>query len=198
MEAEEASLLFKVQHCCFFFLGLRCVYENGRKERFQAVHQVLTECLNMEKYIIYSLEPHQVLSEPWMENSRLLVLAEEEVLTPQLHTRFMSYLSHGGRVLGLASSLCPAGITLENRDQQPGQVHRLSFTRRHSGELELSVLASGKVFVGEFLRSENLELWGELKDGPNQKDMVIIKVTHGEHGGEAALCQVRCLENNVR
>ncbi|XP_051903182.1 biotin--protein ligase isoform X2 [Hippocampus zosterae] len=170
------------------------VYTNGSKERFKAVQQVLTECLNMEKYIIYSLQPHQVLSEPWMENSRLLVLAEEEVLTSQLHTRFMSYLSHGGRVLGLASSLCPAGINLENRDQQAGKVYRLSFTRKDSAEFELSVLASGKVFVGDFLRSGNLELWGELKDGPNRKDMVIIRVTHGEHGGEAVLCQIH-LEN---
>ncbi|XP_077402870.1 biotin--protein ligase isoform X2 [Vanacampus margaritifer] len=170
------------------------VYTNGSKERFQAVNRVLSECLNMEKYIIYPLQPHQVLSEPWMENSRLLVLAEEEVLTPQLHTRFINYLSHGGRVLGLASSLCPAGISLENRDQQPGQVCRLSFTQKDSTELELSVLASGKVFVRDVLRPGKLELWGELKDGPNQKDMVIIRVTHGDQGGEAVLCQIH-LEN---
>ncbi|XP_061608132.1 biotin--protein ligase isoform X2 [Phyllopteryx taeniolatus] len=166
------------------------VYTNGSKERFRAVHRVLTECLNMEKYIIYSLQPQQALSEPWIENTRLLVLAEEEVLTPQLHTRFLNYLSHGGRVLGLASSLCPAGISLENRDQQPGKVCRLSFTRKDCTELELNVLATGKVFVRDVQGQGNLRLLGELKDCPHQKHMVIIRVTHGEHGGEAVLCQI--------
>ncbi|XP_049606377.1 biotin--protein ligase isoform X1 [Syngnathus scovelli] len=170
------------------------VYTNGSKERFRAVRRLLTECLDMEKYTIYSLQPHQVLSEPWMENSRLLVLAEEEVLTPQLHTRFLNYLSNGGSVLGLASSLCPAGISLENREQQPRQVRRLSFTPKDSTQLELSVLASGKVFVRDVLRPGTLELWGEIKDGTHRNDMVIIRLTRRVYGGEAVLCQIH-LEN---
>ncbi|XP_054611639.1 biotin--protein ligase isoform X2 [Dunckerocampus dactyliophorus] len=166
------------------------VYTNGSKERFHAVQQVLSKCLNMEKYTIYSLEPQQALSEPWMDNTRLLVLAEEEALTPQLHTQFLNYLSQGGRVLGLASSLCPAGLSLEKRDDLYGQLHRLCFTREDNTELEVSVLASGKVFVRDVPGRVKLELWGELKDGPHQKDAVIIRITHGEHGGEAVMCQV--------
>ncbi|XP_061658415.1 biotin--protein ligase isoform X2 [Syngnathoides biaculeatus] len=167
------------------------VYTNGSKERFQAVHRVLTECLNMEKYVIHCLLPQQALNEPWIENTRLLVLAEEEVLTPQLHTKFLNYLSHGGRILGLASSLCTAGISLENREQQPRQVRRLSFTQKDNTGLELNVLATGKVFVGDVQGQGNLELLGELKDHPHhQKQMVIIRVTHGERGGKAVLCQI--------
>ncbi|XP_077360331.1 biotin--protein ligase isoform X2 [Festucalex cinctus] len=170
------------------------VYTNGSEERFRAVRRALSGCLNPEKYVLYPLQPHQVLTEPWMENSRLLVLAEDDALAPQLHTRFVNYLSRGGKVLGLASSLCPAGVSLEDGDQRPGQVRRLSFARKDSAELELSVLASGKVFPRDVLTSGKLELWGELKDGANRKDVVIVRVPHGEKGGEAVLCQIH-LEN---
>ncbi|XP_057677605.1 biotin--protein ligase isoform X1 [Corythoichthys intestinalis] len=166
------------------------VYTNGRNERFQAVHQILTQCLNTEKYIIYCLQPQEVLSQPWLENTRLLVLAEDNVLTPQLHTRFMNYLRQGGKVLGLASSLCPKGISLETKDQQLGQRRRLSFTCKDGTELELSVFTSGKVFVKDFPEQVKLDLWGELKEGPHKKDMVIISVTDGEDGGQAVLCQI--------
>nr|XP_057942159.1 biotin--protein ligase [Doryrhamphus excisus] len=166
------------------------VYTNGSKERFHAVQRILTECLNMEKYTIYSLEPQQAVGEPWMDNTRLLVLAEEETLSPQLHTQFLNYLSRGGRVLGLASSLCPTGLALEKREHLYGRVHRLCFTREDNTELEASVLASGKVFVRDVPGQGKMELWGELKDGPHQKGAVIISVTHEEHGGEAVMCQV--------
>ncbi|XP_040006088.1 biotin--protein ligase isoform X2 [Xiphias gladius] len=99
------------------------VYTNGCQERFQAVRQLLSECINMENNIIYPLQPQQALSDPWLDNTRLLVLAEEETLTPALQTRFLSYLSQGGRVLGLASTLCPAGLCLEVRERRKKQVH---------------------------------------------------------------------------
>ncbi|KAM4620668.1 biotin--protein ligase isoform 2-T2 [Polymixia lowei] len=169
------------------------VHTGGCQERFQRIHQLLTECINMDSYVIYALHPQQVLSEPWMESTRLLVLAEEEPLTPQLQTRFLTYLGQGGRVLGLSSTLCPAGLSLEARERQYKQVSRLSFTREDSTELELSVLTSGNVFIRDAHEGGEVELWGELKrdvlhDG--EKDMVIVRMTHGEDGGEAVLCQV--------
>ncbi len=168
------------------------VYTGGCQERFQAVCQLLSECINMENNIIYPLHPQQALSEPWLDNSKLLVLAEEETLTPYLQTRFLTYLSQGGRVLGLASTLCPAGLRLEVRERQRGQVSRLSFTREDSTELELSVLASGKVYIRDTQGGGEVELWGELRgDVPHQRDMVIVRVTHGGDGGEAVLCQVK-------
>lgn len=167
------------------------VYTGGCQERFQSVRQVLSECINMENYIIYHLLPQQVLSDPWLDNTKLLVLAEEQALTPQLQTCFLNYLSQGGKVLGIASTLCPAGLSLEVRERQHGHIHRLSFTREDSTELELSVLASGKVYVRDIQGGGEVELWGELKgDVPHQRDMVIVRVTHGEDGGEAVVCQV--------
>ncbi|XP_035521956.1 biotin--protein ligase [Morone saxatilis] len=167
------------------------VFTGGCQERFQAVHQLLSECINMENNIIYPLLPQQALSDPWLDNTRLLVLAEEETLTPQLQTRFLTYLNQGGRVLGLASTLCPAGLCLEVRERRRGQISRLSFTREDSTELELSLLASGKVYIRDTQGGGEVELWGELKgDVPHQRDMVIVRVTHGGDGGEAVLCQV--------
>ncbi|XP_034539269.1 biotin--protein ligase isoform X2 [Notolabrus celidotus] len=167
------------------------VYTGGCKERLQTLNQLLSECINTDNYTIYPLQPQQALTDPWMENTRLLVLAEEDTLTPQLQTRFLTYLSQGGRVLGLASSLCPAGLSLEDRQRRPEQVGRLSFTREDSTELELSVLASRKVYIRDSQGGGQVELWGELKgDVPNQRDMVIVRVTHGRDGGEAVLCQV--------
>ncbi|CAJ1064466.1 biotin--protein ligase isoform X1 [Xyrichtys novacula] len=167
------------------------VFTGGCKERFQTLSQLLSECINTDNYTVYHLLPQQALTDPWMENTRLLVLAEEDTLTPQLQTRFLTYLSQGGRVLGLASTLCPAGLSLEDRQRRQGQVSRLSFTREDSTELELSVLASKKVYIRDSQGGGKVELWGELKgDIPNQRDMVIVRVTHGRDGGEAVLCQV--------
>ncbi|XP_056298565.1 biotin--protein ligase isoform X1 [Pseudoliparis swirei] len=166
------------------------LYTGGSQERFQFVRQILSECINMEDNIIYPLQPQQALSDPWLDNAKLLVLAEEEPLTPLLQTRFLTYLSQGGRVLGLASTLCPAGLCLEAREERRGRVSRLSFTRQDSTELELSVLSSGKVYVRDKQGGGEVELWGELKgDAPHQRDMVVVRVTHGEDGGEAVLCQ---------
>jgi len=168
------------------------LYTGGSQERFQFVRQILSECINMEDNIIYPLQPQQALSDPWLDNAKLLVLAEEEPLTPLLQTRFLTYLSQGGRVLGLASTLCPAGLCLEAREERRGRVSRLSFTRQDSTELELSVLSSGKVYVRDKQGGGEVELWGELKgDAPHQRDMVVVRVTHGEDGGEAVLCQVK-------
>ncbi|XP_026183436.1 biotin--protein ligase [Mastacembelus armatus] len=167
------------------------VYTGGCQERFKAVCQVLSECINMENNIIYPLQPQQALSDPWLDNTRLLVLAEEKPLTPSLQTRFLTYLSQGGRVLGLSSTLCPAGICLEAREERHGQVSRLSFIREDSTEVNLSILSSGKVYIRDTQGGGEVELWGELKgDVPHLRDMVIVRITHGDDGGEAVLCQV--------
>ncbi|KAK0148789.1 Biotin--protein ligase [Merluccius polli] len=169
------------------------VYTGGCQERFHRIHRLLSECINMDSYVVYPLQPRQTLSEPWLDSTRLLVLAEEEPLAPQLQARFLSYLDQGGRVLGLSSTLCPAGLSLDRAaPQRSRQVKTLSFTREDSTELELSVLTSGSVFVRDVGGGGEVELWGELKEGVSRgkTDMVIVRITHGDGGGEAVLCQV--------
>lgn len=168
------------------------VYTSGSQERYAVVSKLLSECIDMENNIIYPLLPQQALSDPWLDNTRLLVLAEEEPLTSLLQTLFLRYLSQGGRILGLASTFCPPGICLNIKERQQGQVSRMSFTRENSTELELDLLASGNVYTRDTQEGPEVEFWGELKlHIPNQKDIVIVKVAEKENVGEAVLCQVK-------
>ncbi|XP_037403434.1 biotin--protein ligase isoform X2 [Pygocentrus nattereri] len=166
------------------------VFTGGCEERYKHVRSLLTECIDMDSYTVYPLQPQQALGEPWLESALLLVLATDQPLTPQLQLRFLAYLSQGGKVLGLSSTLCPAGLRLKPREAQRGSVCRLSFTKADSTEVQLSVLASGSVYEREPHEgnSAQVELWGELST--EEKDMVIVRVTHGEDSGEAVLCQV--------
>ncbi|KAM9539220.1 biotin--protein ligase isoform 1-T1 [Salvelinus alpinus] len=171
------------------------VFTGGCQERFQRMRSLLGECIDMDSYTVYPLRPQQALSEPWLESATLLVLASDEPLTPQLQARFLAYLEQGGRVLGLSSTLCPTGLALVPRKSRRSQICRLSFTKADTTELDLSVLASGSVFVRELQSGGDpgeTEVWGELKwDGDGgDKDMVIVRVTRGEDRGEAVLCQV--------
>ncbi|XP_056140955.1 biotin--protein ligase isoform X2 [Lampris incognitus] len=168
------------------------VYTGGCQERYQIIHELLTECISMDNYVIYHLQPQHVLTGPWLESTMLLLLAEEEPLEPEIQTCFLTYLSQGGKVLGLSSTLCPAGLSLEARHGQHRQVSTLSFTREDSTELELSVLANGNVFIRDQWGGGEVELWGELKQAHlnGERDMVIVRMTHGDDGGEAVLCQV--------
>ncbi|KAI2660150.1 Biotin--protein ligase [Labeo rohita] len=163
------------------------VFTGGCEERFQKIRSLLEECVDTDSYVIYHLRPQQALSDPWLENTLLLVLATDQTLTPQLQLRFLSYLSQGGKLLGLSSSLCPAGLALRPRDAQKDRICTLTFTKSDSTELRLSALSSGSVYVRD--GDGEVELWGEIgaQDG---REMAIVRVTHGEDSGEAVLCQM--------
>ncbi|XP_032431560.1 biotin--protein ligase [Xiphophorus hellerii] len=186
--------LAELEHDSLGFFGKApniLVYTGGCEERFQAIYQLLLDCINVENNTIYPLLQEQALSDPWLDNTRLLVLAEEESLTAELQTRFLTYLSKGGKVLGLGSALCPAGLHLEVKEEQCLQCRKLIFTREDSTELEATILASGKVYIRDPQGGGEVELWGELRsDVANQREMVIVRLTHGADGGEAVFCQV--------
>ncbi|XP_048037382.1 biotin--protein ligase isoform X1 [Megalobrama amblycephala] len=167
------------------------VFTGGCEQQYQRIRSLLAECVDMERYTIYPLRPQTALSDPWPENTRLLVLATDQTLTPQLQLRFLSYLSQGGKVLGLSSTLCPAGLALRARDLQKDRICRLSFTKADSAELQLSVVASGRVYERDGGGSGGeVELWGEIC-AQDERDMAIVRVTHEADSGEAVLCQVR-------
>lgn len=161
------------------------VYTGACQERSRHVHAVLAECIDTDSYVLYPLRPQQVLSEPWMDNTLLLVLAEEEPLTAQHRERFLAYLERGGKLLGLCSSFCAAGLSLAPGPHRRNAVCQLVYTRADCAEVELSALAGGHVFV----RGDSpAEMWGELRGGSG--GMAVVRVTHGDNGGEAVLCQV--------
>ncbi|XP_073770394.1 biotin--protein ligase isoform X1 [Danio rerio] len=165
------------------------VYTDGCEQQFQKIRSLLAECVDTERYTVYHLQPQQALSEPWLENTLLLVLAPEHPvpLPPPLQLRFLSYLSQGGRLLGLCCSLCPAGLTLRPRAPPHPQLCTLSFTRADSSQLRLSVVSSGSVFERDGGGGGQVELWGQISG----QEMAIVRVTHGPDSGEAILCQVR-------
>lgn len=165
------------------------VFTDGCELQFQKIRLLLAECVDTERYTVYHLQPQQALSEPWLENTLLLVLAPEHPLPlpPPLQLRFLSYLSQGGRLLGLCCSLCPAGLTLRPRAPSHPQLCTLSFTRADSSQLQLSVVSSGSVFERDGSGGGQVELWGQISG----QEMAIVRVTHGSDSGEAILCQVR-------
>lgn len=167
------------------------VFTGGCEQQYRRIRALLAECVDTERYTIYPLRPQTALSDPWPENTRLLVLATDQTLTPQLQLRFLSYLSQGGKVLGLSSTLCPAGLALRPRELQKDRICRLSFTKADSAELTLSVVSSGRVYERDGSGGE-VELWGEIC-AQDEREMAIVRVTHGADSGEAVLCQVtRC------
>ncbi|XP_077098051.1 uncharacterized protein hlcs isoform X2 [Siphateles boraxobius] len=164
------------------------VFTGGCDLQYRRIRSLLTEVLDPERYTIYPLRPQPALSEPWPENTLLLVLGTGP-LTPQLIMVFLAFLSRGGRVLGLSCSLCPAGVTLRPRAPPEEQICRLSFTRADGTELRMSVVSSGSVYEREEGEGE-VELWGEITE-QDQPEMAIVRLTHGPDSGQAILCQVR-------
>lgn len=168
------------------------VFTSGSNYRFAAVSKLLSECINMENNIIYQLLPEQALTDPWQDNTRLLVLAEEQPLTSDLHGCFLQYLRQGGRILGLSSTFCPPGVSLRLGERRPGQVSRVTFSKENSSPLDLDLLASGNIYTRDPQEEAEVELWGEvIADTPSQKDLVIARVVDKENAGEAVLCQVK-------
>lgn len=168
------------------------VFTSDSKDRYGVVSQLLSECIDLENNIIYHLLPEQALTDPWLDNTRLLVLAEEQSLTSQLQGRFLKYLRQGGRILGLSSTFCPPGVCLRLGERRPGEISRVSFSKENSSPLDLDLLASGKSYTTDPKEEAEVELWGEvILDTPSQKDSVIARVIDKENAGDAVLCQVK-------
>lgn len=168
------------------------VFTSGSKDRYGVVSQLLSECIDMENNIIYHLLPEQALTDPWLDNTRLLVLAEEQPLTSQLQDRFLQYLRQGGRILGLSSTFCPPAVCLRLGERRPGEISRVSFSKEDSSPLDLDLLASGNIYTTAPEEEAEVELWGEvILDTSSHKDLVIARVIDKENAGEAVLCQVK-------
>lgn len=172
------------------------VFTSGSNDRYAVVSQLLSECINMENNIIYHLLPEQALTDPWLDNTRLLVLAEEQSLTSRLQGRFLQYLRQGGRILALSSTFCPPGVCLRLGERRLAAISRVSFSKENSSPLDLDLLASGNIYAPDPEEEAQVELWGELiHDTPRQKDLVIARVIDKENAGEAVLCQVKTFLN---
>ena len=63
----------------------------------------LQRILDKDSYALYRLKEEQVLSQPWPDNTALLVVAACSDISISTSQIFLSYLKQGGRVLSLCS-----------------------------------------------------------------------------------------------
>ncbi|NXU41450.1 BPL1 ligase, partial [Drymodes brunneopygia] len=160
----------------------------GAKARFEQVRSVLGECIDADSYTIYQLHQEQLLRDPWVENSLLLVIATEEPIPEASHKQFMRFLSKGGKILGFSSSFTFGGVQIKRKNKLRRAVQELVVSKKDSTEVKLNLLVSGCVFE-EGMKEEGsrVKILSRLNNA--DKDTVIVHLTHGSSGGEAILCQ---------
>ncbi|XP_038657486.1 biotin--protein ligase isoform X1 [Scyliorhinus canicula] len=160
--------------------------------KFQQIKSVLLDCLDNDSYVVYPLLEEQVLKVPWVDNTLLLVVACDDPVPEQIHARFMTYLSRGGKILGLCTSFSFGEIKVSLKKELKKKIHRFCFSKSDSKDITLHAFTSGKAFLREINSTEeaaeSLELWGSLTNP--EKDIVIVCLPHGDNEGEAVLCQV--------
>ncbi|OCT93778.1 biotin--protein ligase [Xenopus laevis] len=158
--------------------------------RFQEIKSVLLQCFDSSRYVIYPLPEDQVLKAPWTDNCLLLVVASDHPVSNQIIEQFLSYLSKGGKILGLSSSFTFGSVSVTSKCELEGSIQPLVFGRPNCDLVSLHAVASGNVF--EELSSEDstqVTGWGYLNN--DNKDLILVHQTFGENGGEAVLCQVK-------
>ncbi|XP_074852365.1 biotin--protein ligase isoform X2 [Carettochelys insculpta] len=158
------------------------------KVKFEKIKSVLNECIDRDSYTIYQLTEEQVLKVPWLDNSLLLVIATEEPVSEDNRKQFLTYLSKGGKVLGLCASFTFGSVWVRSKSELKKTIQELVFYKTDNSEIKLNLLTSGNVFEEEM--KENLSPAKSLSHLSNMsKDRIIVHLPHGECGGEAILCQ---------
>ncbi|NXV44119.1 BPL1 ligase, partial [Uria aalge] len=158
------------------------------KVEFEQVKSILQECIDVDSYTIYRLHEEQVLKDPWIDNSLLLIIATEEPISEENHKKFMKFLSTGGKILGFSSSFTFDGIQIKRKNKLKKTVHELVVSKMDSTEIKLNLLVSGCIF--EQVMKEDISKVKTLSRLNNaDKDIVIVHLTYGDSGGEAILSQ---------
>lgn len=71
---------------------------------FNALKQTLLQVINLHSYAIYKLHEKHVNTHPWMDNTTLLVLGNNDSMSASVQKDFIKYLTGGGKILSLCSS----------------------------------------------------------------------------------------------
>ncbi|NXP52157.1 BPL1 ligase, partial [Heliornis fulica] len=157
------------------------------KVRFEQVKSVLQECIGMDSYTIYQLHEEQVLKDPWIDNSVLLIVATDDPISEQNHKIFIKFLSKGGKILGLSSSFTFNSIQIKRKNKLKKTVHEIVVSKTDSSEVKLNLLLSGYIFEEMKEGTSKVKALSRLSNA--DKDAVIVRVNYGDGGGEAVLCQ---------
>ncbi|KAM6292447.1 biotin--protein ligase isoform 2-T3 [Porphyrio hochstetteri] len=157
------------------------------KVRFGQVKSVLQECVGVDSYTIYQLHEEQVLKDPWIDNSVLLIIATEEPISEDNHKQFIKFLSKGGKILGFSSSFTFDGIQIKRKSKLKKSVREVVVSKLDSTEVKLNLLLSGYIFEVMKEDASKVKALSQLNNA--DKDAVIVRVPDGDSGGEAVLCQ---------
>ncbi|KFP88804.1 Biotin--protein ligase, partial [Apaloderma vittatum] len=160
--------------------------ESGKVE-FEQMKSVLQECINKDSYTIYQLHEEQVLKDPWIDNSVLLIIATDEPISEENHKKFMKFLSTGGKILGFSSYFTFDGIQIKRKNKMK-TVDELVVSKMDSTEVKLNLLVSGCVFE-EVVKEDTSKVKTLSRLNNADKDTVIVHLTYGDSGGEAILSQ---------
>lgn len=76
---------------------------DAHDKKFSVIKQALSQVLDLHSYVVYRLYEQQVTSHPWIENTALLVLGNNDPVSSKVQQAFVQYLRKGGRILGLRS-----------------------------------------------------------------------------------------------
>ncbi|KAK2527162.1 Hlcs [Columba guinea] len=158
------------------------------KVEFEQIKSILQECIDAESYTIYQLHEEQVLKDPWIDNSLLLIIATEGPISEKNHKQFMKFLSKGGKILGFSSSFTFGGIQIKRKNKLKKTVHELVVSKMDSTEIKLNLLVSGCVFE-EVMKEDNSKVKTLSRLNNTDKDIVIVHLTYGDSGGAAILSQ---------
>ncbi|NXY16028.1 BPL1 ligase, partial [Atrichornis clamosus] len=158
------------------------------KVRFEQIKSILQECVDAESYTIYQLHQEQVLRDPWIDNSLLLVIATEQPISEGNHKQFMKFLSKGGKILGFSSSFTFGAVGIKQKNKLRRAVQELVVSKKDSTEVKLNLLVSGCVFE-EGMKEDGSKVKTLSRLNNADKDTVIVHLTYGNSGGEAILSQ---------
>ena len=158
----------------------------GQKDstrQFDAVKEIVSQCLNTNRYVIYHLRHGDVHTVPWSDNTRLLVISSECVYGG-VDAAFLKYFWQGGAIISFTSAFDTLFVEHVQSRSIPG-VLRMSFEQCS----EVSVICGCYTYDGTSSQLPGVDVRVVATDAKTRKP-VILQVLDDNSGGVAFLSQV--------
>ena len=158
----------------------------GQKDstrQFDAVKDIISQCLNTSRYVIYHLRHGDVHTVPWSDNTRLLVISSECVYGG-VDAAFLKYFWQGGAIVSFTSAFDTLFVEHVQSRSIPG-VLRMSFEQC----AEVSVICGCYTYDGTSSQLPGVDVRIVATDAKTRKP-VILQVLDDNSGGVAFLSQV--------
>lgn len=161
-----------------------CGRRDADNKIFSCVKETLLQVLNLHSYSIYCLHETQVNTQPWMENTALLVIAHHDSppSQPIIQKQFVQYLRSGGKILSLCSSFTFHSVKYPWEDKFKPFITSVQLSHpgcRHQTSENVWVVCEPFYFKGDHT---------VILQDVNTRKPVAIKITEGD--GSAVLSLV--------